>query len=603
MCGIIGYVGKKDAKTVILNGLKKLEYRGYDSAGIACFCNGKMEIIKSKGKIAMLESAMDERILPECHVGIGHTRWATHGIPNEINCHPHTCENVTLVHNGIIENYETLRNELKLKGYTFRSETDTEVAAATIADEYEGNKLDAIISATKKIRGSYAFGIIFEDEKNSIYAVRKDSPLIVALSDDGNFIASDVPAILEYTNKYILLETNEIAVIEQDKVTIYNDKKEVLNKDIQIANFTMEEAAKGGYEHFMLKEIHEEPTVIKNCMLPYVADGIDALNDKLPDLSNYDNIHIVACGSAMHTGLIAKHLFETYANIPVTVEVASEYRYKNPLINIGTLVIIISQSGETADTLAAMRIAKEKGATTLALVNVVGSSIAREADETVYTLAGPEIAVATTKAYLSQVATLTLLALNLSYTKGLMSKEEAEAIITDITKLPDVIETIVNNITNLNDIARVIAKHDDVFFIGRGIDYALCMEGSLKLKEISYIHSEAYAAGELKHGTISLISDGTPVIAINTRQCLSEKTISNIKEVKSRGAHTIYLTTDSIITDSNFYDQKIILPTLNEFVMPIITVVPLQCLSYEVAKLRGCDIDKPKNLAKSVTVE
>ena len=605
MCGIIGYSGStKNAKNAIITGLKNLEYRGYDSAGIALVQNNKINLYKSQGKISKLEEKI-QNIDNSSNTGIGHTRWATHGIPNEINAHPHKVGNVTLVHNGIIENYIQLKEFLLKEGVEFKTQTDSEVACAYINYIYEkeanseNSKIKAIIKACEKFRGSYAFGIIFDDEPNAIYATRKDSPLIIGTSNDENFIASDVSAILDFTNKYILLEENEFAKITSSEVNIVDRNLKTISKKINIATWSANKYKKNGYEHFMLKEINEQPKAISDIFKRYFEDetlGIDI------DFKRFEKIHIVACGSAMHAGMIGKYLFENYADIDVTVEIASEYRYKNMRITPKTLVILISQSGETADTLAALRIAKEMKATTLSIVNAVGSTIAREADMNIYTYAGPEIAVATTKGYTTQVATLSLICLNIMKQKGILTNELSDKIYSDFNNIQDLLESVINSNDSFKEIASKIYDKEDIFFIGRGIDYALCMEGSLKLKEISYIHSEAYGAGELKHGTISLIEDGTPVIAIATNDMLYEKTVSNIKETKARGAYSILITTSKENTE-DFSDITFKLPKTTEFTEPLLIVTVLQLIAYETAKLRKCDIDKPKNLAKSVTVE
>lgn len=606
MCGIIGYTGnKKNAKENIIAGLKNLEYRGYDSAGIALFENGKINLYKSRGKILNLENSIKGKEI-NSSTGIGHTRWATHGEPNEKNAHPHKCGKVTIVHNGIIENYLELKKELESKGVKFESQTDTEVACAYINYIYENcnvnnddeRKLKAIIKACSEFRGSYAFGILFDDEPNSLYTTRKDSPLIIGVGTNENYIASDVSAILDFTKEYILLETGEFAKISSDSIRIYNSNLEIIPKKINTATWSANEYKKNGYDHFMLKEINEQPKVINNIFKKYLN------NSSLYsiDFEKFTQIHIVACGSAMHAGLVGKYLLENYANIPVTVEVASEYRYKNQLITESTLVIIISQSGETADTLAALRIAKEKGAKTLAIVNAVGSSISREADETIYTYAGPEIAVATTKGYTTQVAVLSVLCLNIMKSKNLLTFELKDKIQYEFENIEKILLDVIKKVDDYRNVAKSIYKKDNLFYIGRGIDYALCMEGSLKLKEISYMHSEAYAAGELKHGTISLIEDGTPVIAIATNKDLYEKTVSNIKETKARGAFSVLISPYTNNT-SDFSDISIKLPDLSEFTNALTTVCVLQLIAYETAKLRECDIDKPKNLAKSVTVE
>ena len=607
MCGIIGYNGSaKNAKEAIIAGLKNLEYRGYDSAGIALVENKKVDLYKSQGKISKLEDSLKD-INTNSNIGIGHTRWATHGIPNEINAHPHKVGKVTLVHNGIIENYAILKNELISKGVTFKTQTDSEVACAYINYMYEKElennsgtpELTAIIKACKDFRGSYAFGIIFDNDTSSIYATRKDSPLIIGVGENENFIASDVSAILDYTKEYILLEEGEFAKITNTSIDIFDSNLKKITKGINTATWSANKYKKNGYDHFMLKEINEQPKVLSDIFKRYMED--DTLGISL-NFGDYDKIHIVACGSAMHAGLVGKYLFENYADVDVTVEIASEYRYKNMRITPKTLVILISQSGETADTLAALRIAKQKNATTLSIVNAVGSTIAREADINIYTYAGPEIAVATTKGYTSQVAILSLLCINAMKQKNILDSSLFSKVCDEFSNISNLITEVINLNDKYKEIAKCLYKRNDIFFIGRGIDYSLCMEGSLKLKEISYIHSEAYGAGELKHGTISLIEDGTPVIAIATNDTLYEKTVSNIKETKARGSFSIFITTSDECS-KDFADITLKLQKLSEFVEPLLIVTALQLIAYETAKLKGCDIDKPKNLAKSVTVE
>ncbi len=600
MCGIIGYTtNKKDAVEIAIAGLKNLEYRGYDSSGIA-YNDGKITMVKSKGKIANLDDKL-KSLDTTSSIAIAHTRWATHGEPNETNAHPHKVGKVTLVHNGIIENYATLKEELIAKGYEFKSETDTEVATAYIDYCYAtySDKLKAIVEACKKIRGSYAFDIIFEDEPETIYSTRKDSPLIIGYGKDGNFAASDISAILSYTNKYSLIDESDVVRITKDNVTFYNSNLEEVKKEIKIADWDATQYQKNGYDHFMLKEIYEQPKVIQDIYTRFYnnCDYSDL------DITSFEKIHIVACGSAMHAALVGKYLLQTYAKIPAMVEVASEYRYAEELITPKTLLIVVSQSGETADTLAALRLAKEKGAYVVGIVNAVGSTIAREVDKCIYTYAGPEIAVATTKGYTTQVAIFATLAINAMKKNNTLVNEEK--IKSELLNVENVLNTIISNRELYLDIAQKIYTHNDVFFIGRGIDSAVCMEGSLKLKEISYTHSESYSAGELKHGTISLIEDGTPVIALATNDDLFEKTVSNLKETKARGAYSIFITTDNY-KDYNFdefADKVIMLHKTSEFLQPILVVVTLQLIAYEVAKLKGCDIDKPRNLAKSVTVE
>ena len=590
MCGIIGYIGEKNPVEVLINGLKCLEYRGYDSAGIALKEKEKIEVIKSVGKIVNLEEKIKSQEIMESHLGIAHTRWATHGKPTEENAHPHTVGKVTLVHNGIIENAEELREKLKKEGVTFYSETDTEVVAALINKYYENESIEAIEKALDEVKGSYALGILFQDSED-LYAVRKDSPLIIGLGKNENFIASDIAAIIDYTNKYLLLEEREIAHITKEKVEIIKDKK-VIGKEVQTTNLERDAKDKNGYEHYMLKEIMEEPVVLEKTFKPYLENL-----DNLPDLTDYEEIHVVACGSAMYAGMIGKTLLEEYANTKVEIDVASEYRYKNIIYDRKTLVILISQSGETADTIAAMRKAKENNVDTLAIVNVKTSTIARESDSQIFIEAGPEIAVATTKAYILQVGIMALLAYKTALTKGLV--KENEKVLQEAEKLPRLIKEVLDRREEYKKIAKEIYNKEDIFFIGRKIDYATSQEGSLKLKEVSYIHSEAYQAGELKHGTISLIEDGMPVFAIVTDDTIKDKTVSNIEEVKSRGAKTI------IISNESWENQKlqIVVPKISPYFQPILIVPTLQLIAYETAKLRGCDIDKPKNLAKSVTVE
>ena len=603
MCGIIGYVGKNNnAIEVIIEGLLRLEYRGYDSAGIAYVKDGLLEIEKEKGKICNLKEKLDFN--NKSNLGIGHTRWATHGQPNYVNSHPHKVGKISVVHNGIIENYAELKEELIEKGYDFKSSTDTEVAAALLDSIYkETNSIEQTIAIFKeRARGAYALGIIVDDDYDHLYAVKKDSPLIIACGEEENYIASDVPAILKYTNKYIVLNDGEFAKISADKILVYDEKAELRKPEIREFQGNSNDVERNGYDHYMLKEIYEQPEVIKATTNPYIENGLDSLMNNMPDFSKYKKIDIVACGSAYHAGLVGKNLIEEFSNVPVNVEIASEYRYKKLFLDEETLVIVVSQSGETADTLAALKIAKEHGSDTLGIINVVESSIARAAHQVLYTKAGAEIAVATTKAYSSQIALLSLIALNIANNKS-VDKEEILKVLKDIKALPTLMQSVLNEKDHYKEIAEQIYNHESIFFIGRGVDYALSMEGSLKLKEISYINSQSYAAGELKHGTISLIEEGTPVIAIVTEEGLAEKTISNIKEVKSRGAKVILVASDNINISGDFYDELILVPTTSKLLQSNLTVIPLQMLSYEIAKLRGCDIDKPKNLAKSVTVE
>ena len=604
MCGIVGYIGKDKCQEVLINGLKELEYRGYDSAGLAYVFNDELIITKKKGKIIELEKVLEKH---SSNLGIGHTRWATHGIPSEINSHPHKSGKITIVHNGIIENYASIKEELIKEGFTFKSETDTEVAATLLNNLYSktNDMLETMKLFEKKVRGAYALGIINDDDFNTLYAIKKASPLIVGIGNNENFIASDVPAILKYTNKYTTLNDGDMAIIKTNNINYYDINGKRIDKEIKTFEKELGDSDKHGYEHFMLKEIHEQPEVIKNTISPFLENGIQSLLDKMPDFSKYNKIIIVACGSAMHAGLIGKNEIEELANIPVEVEIASEFRYKKLFIDENSLVIAISQSGETADTLAAVKIAKEMKATTLGIINRVDSTIARNTDYVFYTKAGIEKAVATTKAYSAQIAILSLIALNIAIRNKLINDVETNNIIESIKTLPTKIESLLTEekIKEIKNIANKLYQKEDMYFIGRNVDYALCMEGALKLKEISYIHSEAYAAGELKHGTISLIEEGTPVISVITDEKIAEKTVSNIKEVKSRGANTILVTNEENDNNYDCIDNKVIIPTTHKLFEPILAVIPLQTLAYEVAKLRGCDIDQPKNLAKSVTVE
>ena len=605
MCGIIGYIGNKNKSIdILLTGLKNLEYRGYDSAGIALKDDNKIEIVKAKGKIKNLEDISKGK--KQTNLGIGHTRWATHGEATKINAHPHQVGKITIVHNGIIENYEQIKEKLLKEGYNFKSDTDTEIACALIDKIYKktNNKLETLKQVAKELRGSYAFGILFNDD-NKLYAMRKDSPLIIGLGEDENFIASDVPAILEFTNKYILLDKNEYAILDKKEIEIYNDDLNKIEKEIKTFKNSKETAMKNGYEHFMIKEINEQPNTFEELLKQFNIEDIDSLKRTMPNLEKYNRINIVGCGSAYHAGLVGKNLIENYADIPVNVELASEYRYKKNFNNKETLTILISQSGETADTLAALRKTKEEGYDTLGIINTEESSIAREATKTLYIKAGPEISVATTKAYSAQVLMLTLIALVLAY-KDKTKKEEINNILKNIKVLSKNIKKELKKQKEYIPVAHNLYNKNSLFFIGRGIDYALCMEGSLKLKEISYIHSESYAAGELKHGTISLIEKNTPVIAIITDENLEEKTISNIKEVKARGAYVTLVTTKDILNkhkSTNIYNQCITIEDSHPVTRGLHIIVILQLIAYYVAKEKGLDIDKPRNLAKSVTVE
>lgn len=607
MCGIVGYVGQKDCADVLIDSLSKLEYRGYDSAGIAVFDNGEIKVAKEKGRLKDLVEKMKKEGKPSGHVGIGHTRWATHGEPSTVNAHPHAGGRTTIVHNGIIENYKELKEFLLSKGKTFKSDTDTEVAANLIDYYYKDDPLEAIERATQELEGSYALGIIFREFPDRLYAVRKESPLIVGVGKGESFIASDVTAILKYTRDYYLLETDEIAVLSNDGIEVYNVHGEKIEKELKTADWDMDAAEKCGYEHFMMKEIFEQPTAIKTTITPRITDGMPNLEECgiTPEyLRSVKRIFVTACGTAMHAGIVGKYVIEKLARVPVIVDIASEFRYRDPIIDEGDLVIVISQSGETADSLAAMRLAKKMGAKTLAIVNAKGSSIAREADMLIYTHAGPEIAVASTKAYMVQIAVMYLLAFELAYAVGKIDEKECKRLTSVLQQIPDYIKKILENVDDTQYIASHLITADSLLYIGRGLDYALSMEGSLKLKEISYIHSESYAAGELKHGTISLISDGMPVIAVATQKSLFEKTISNIKEVKARGASVIIICRDGYMPEKDVADFKFGLPDdLEDILMPMAAVIPLQLIAYYTAVLKGNDVDKPRNLAKSVTVE
>lgn len=606
MCGIVGYIGHRDCSDVLIDGLRKLEYRGYDSAGIAVFENSRIVVEKCQGKLDNLVNKMKTDGKPSGHCGIGHTRWATHGEPSDINSHPHGNKRVSVVHNGIIENYASLKAFLEEQGYSFVSQTDTETVAKLLDYYYNGDPVDTIIKVLAEIEGSYALGIAFRDFPDRIYAVRKDSPLIIGAGQGENFIASDVPAILNYTRDYYLLEQEEIAVLSSDKIRIYDIHKELIEKELQTADWDVDSAQKGGYEHFMLKEIHEQPVAIRTTITPRITDGMPdfsecGLTDEM--LASYRSIYIVACGTAMHAGMVGKYVIEKLARVPVTVDMASEFRYREPLIGEGDLVILISQSGETADTKEALKISRQKGAKTLALVNVKGSSIAREADMVMYTHAGPEISVASTKAFTVQLSMMYLFAFKLASVKGKMSGEECVSYVKKLQEIPDIIESYLNEKNQVQYAASKIMNADSLLYIGRGLDYALCMEGSLKLKEISYIHSEADAAGELKHGPIALISDQTPVVAVATQSDLYEKTVSNIKEVKARGAKVVLVCGKSAEVGDDVADYIIRIPETDILLMPIVASVPLQLMAYYTAVLRGNDVDQPRNLAKSVTVE
>lgn len=609
MCGIVGYVGHRDCSDVLVSALTKLEYRGYDSAGIAVFENGEIKTVKTKGKLKDLEDKLATVGKPGGHIGIGHTRWATHGEPSDVNSHPHSGARVTIVHNGIIENYIELKEFLVSKGREFLSDTDTEVVAQLLDYKYNGNPLETIDAVMAELRGSFALGIMFKDFPDRIFAVRRESPLIVGVAEGECFIASDVPAILQYTRDYYLLDHDEIATLSGEGVAFVDEHLDPIEKELKTADWDMEAAEKGGYPHFMIKEINEQPTAIRTTIMPRIKDGLPCLEEcgiTLEKLKDFTNITIVACGTAMHAGMVGKYVIEDLARVPVNVDIASEFRYRNPIVGKGDLVIIISQSGETADSLAAMRLAKQKGATTLAIVNAKGSSIAREADMLIYTLAGPEIAVASTKAYITQLSVVYLFAFELALAKETVSVAECKRLVSALMKMPEAVEYVIDNCEEkCKYIATKLVTAESLLYIGRGLDYALSMEGSLKLKEVSYIHSESYAAGELKHGTISLIDEEMPVISVATQTDVIPKTISNIVEVKSRGAKIILVCTDACARElkDGVADYVVEIPHTEELLMPITAVVPLQLLAYYTSINRGNDPDKPRNLAKSVTVE
>lgn len=606
MCGIVGYVGQQECTDVLLNALSKLEYRGYDSAGIAVFEHGRISVEKTKGRLADLEAKMRQGRRPDGHCGIGHTRWATHGEPSDINSHPHGNKRITVVHNGIIENYQELKKFLSMQGYQFQSETDTETVAKLLDYYYDGNPLETIAHVIQEIEGSYALGILFRDYPGKIFAVRKDSPLIIGVGDHENFIASDVPAILKYTRDYYLLETEEIAELTENSVRIFDAHLQPVDKELQTATWDVDAAEKGGYEHFMLKEINEQPNAVKTTIMPRIQKGVPDLSECGMDdemLAGIDKLYVVGCGTAMHAGVVGRYVIEKLARVEVNVDIASEFRYRDPIIEKGQLVILITQSGETADTLAALRLAKERGAKTLAIVNAKGSSIARDADMVLYTHAGPEISVASTKAYTVQMAVMYLLAFRLAYAKGTISEERLKELTAGLIRTSEDIERAILQADTCQYIASKLINADSLLYIGRGLDYALSMEGSLKLKELSYIHSESYGAGELKHGTISLITTHMPVIAVATQRDLYEKTVSNIKEVKARGARVIMVCVEGTKVSGDLADYVVYVPETEQLLMPMVTVVPLQLIAYYTAVLKGCDVDKPRNLAKSVTVE
>ncbi len=608
MCGIVGYIGKHQAAPIILEGLAKLEYRGYDSTGMAVFDGKKINIQKAAGRLQVLENmTRGGETMPGC-VGIGHTRWATHGKPTDINAHPHDNQDGTIavVHNGIIENYQQLKQRLINRGYKFVSDTDTEVLVQLIDYYYKGNPLEAITKVLHRVEGSYALGILFADHPEEIFAVRKDCPLIVGTSSEGSFIASDVPAILKYTREVYYIDNQEVVALKENEIHFYTVDEEEIQKTPSHVDWDAEAVAKGGYEHFMLKEIYDQPRAVRETFEKHMKDGnveIEELRMNDEEIRKLSRIHIVACGTAYHAGMTAKYVIESMARISVEVDMASEFRYRNPIIEEGALVIVISQSGETADTLQALRDSKARGARVLGIVNVVGSSIAREADSVMYTWAGPEIAVASTKAYSAQLIALYLLAMKFARVKGTISEEEYQQLVFDLRRLPEQIELLLGNKTRIQRFANRYVAAKSVFFIGRGLDYTLSMEGSLKLKEITYMHSEAYAAGELKHGPISLIEDGTLVMASLTQEDLYKKTISNIREVKSRGAFVLALTTTGHDDIEDTADYVLYIPQTNRYFTNSLAIIPFQMFAYYVSIGKGLDVDKPRNLAKSVTVE
>lgn len=608
MCGIVGYVGKEQAAPIILDGLEKLEYRGYDSAGLAVYNGNKIQIRKSVGRLKTLVELTHRGEMMPGNLGIGHTRWATHGAPTDVNSHPHynAKETIAVVHNGIIENYVKLRKKLENKGYEFVSETDTEVLAHLLDYYYKGNPLEAITKVMHRVEGSYALGVIFAEHSDRIFAVRKASPLIVGQSEEGCFIASDVPAILKYTRNVYFMDNYEVACLRKDDLTFYSSDEEVIVKEPVTIAWDAEAAEKGGFEHFMLKEMYEQPKVLEETLRKCISKGeiqIDELKMTEEDFGRISKIYIVACGSSYHAGVTGKYVIENIARVPVEVDLASEFRYRDPIIDENALVIVISQSGETADSLAAMADMRARGVKVLGIVNVVGSSIARDADYVMYTWAGPEIAVATTKAYSAQLMALYLFAMKLGKIKGALSDDEFKTMLDDMKLLPQQVEFLLSNQRKIQKFANRYVAAKSIFFIGRGIDYAISLEGSLKLKEISYIHSEAYAAGELKHGTISLIEEGTLVACVATQEHLYQKTVSNMVEVKARGAFVLAVTNEGNYEMEASADYVIYIPKTNRYFTNTLAIIPLQLFGYYVAVGKGCDVDKPRNLAKSVTVE
>ncbi|HBG4019400.1 TPA: glutamine--fructose-6-phosphate transaminase (isomerizing) [Clostridioides difficile] len=610
MCGIVGYLGSRKAAEVIVEGLSKLEYRGYDSAGVAVNSSNEEElnIRKFKGRLSVLAEDLEKNPI-DGNLGIGHTRWATHGEPSDVNSHPHfnQAKTIAVVHNGIIENYMEIKEELISEGVKFESQTDTEVIAHLVDKYYEGNLLDAVYKTISKLRGAYALGVICKEHGNELVAVRKDSPLVVGVGEGENFIASDIPALLKYTRDVYFLENGEVVHLKDENVTVYDSNRNLVEKEVFHVTWDVEAASKGGYDYFMSKEIHEQPTGVRETLERRLDDNgniiLDSINVSKEDLEKINKVYIVACGTAYNAGLLGKYAIEKFVNIPVITDIASEFRYSDPFVDENSLVILVSQSGETADTLAVLRDSKAKGARILSITNVVGSSIARESDDVFYTWAGPEVAVASTKAYTTQITSLYMIALDFAIKKGTITREFYDSMISKMKEIPSKIQEILDNEEYIKEVAKTVVSSEHAFYLGRGIDYSLAMEGSLKLKEISYIHAEAFAAGELKHGTIALIEKGTPVIAIATQEKLFEKMVSNMEEVRARGAYVVAIAQSHNKDVEKAADKIIYIPNSDDILSPILAVVPMQLLAYHVSVLRGCDVDKPRNLAKSVTVE
>ncbi|HFL3239610.1 TPA: glutamine--fructose-6-phosphate transaminase (isomerizing) [Clostridioides difficile] len=610
MCGIVGYLGSRKAAEVIVEGLSKLEYRGYDSAGVAVNSSNEKElnIRKFKGRLSVLAEDLEKNPI-DGNLGIGHTRWATHGEPSDVNSHPHfnQAKTIAVVHNGIIENYMEIKEELTSEGVKFESQTDTEVIAHLVDKYYEGNLLDAVYKTISKLRGAYALGVICKEHGNELVAVRKDSPLVVGVGEGENFIASDIPALLKYTRDVYFLENGEVVHLKDENVTVYDSNRNLVEKEVFHVTWDVEAASKGGYDYFMSKEIHEQPTGVRETLERRLDDNgniiLDSINISREDLEKINKVYIVACGTAYNAGLLGKYAIEKFVNIPVITDIASEFRYSDPFVDENSLVILVSQSGETADTLAVLRDSKAKGARILSITNVVGSSIARESDDVFYTWAGPEVAVASTKAYTTQITSLYMIALDFAIKKGTITREFYDSMISKMKEIPSKIQEILDNEEYIKEVAKTVVSSEHAFYLGRGIDYSLAMEGSLKLKEISYIHAEAFAAGELKHGTIALIEKGTPVIAIATQEKLFEKMVSNMEEVRARGAYVVAIAQSHNKDVEKAADKIIYIPNSDDILSPILAVVPMQLLAYHVSVLRGCDVDKPRNLAKSVTVE